>query len=65
MSTEKKANPFASGIDMNNLQKLLSSVTPENMSQMLEVLKMSLTPEQLNMVEGLMTNLLANMKKKE
>lgn len=65
MSSEKKANPLASGIDMNDLQKLLSSVTPENMSQMLEMLKMSLTPDQLKMIEGLMANLLANMKKKE
>jgi diketogulonate reductase-like aldo/keto reductase len=64
MSTEKKVNPLASGIDMDDLQKLLSSVTPENMSQILEMLKVSLTPEQLKTIESLMANLLANMKKK-
>lgn len=61
MSTEKRAN--LSGMNMDDLQKLLASVTPENISQVLEVLKASLTPDQLKMIEGLMANLLANMKK--
>jgi diketogulonate reductase-like aldo/keto reductase len=61
MNPEKKTN--STEVDITDVQKLLSSVTPDNISQVFEMLKSSLSPEQLKAIETLMVNVLANVKK--
>jgi hypothetical protein len=56
MPNDKKPDEMA-GFSMDDIMKLLASVKPENVSQMLEMIKTSLSPEQRVMLESLMNNM--------